>query len=194
MFELPGAPALSAFRIQKLLDRLTALEPGIRALSSRFVHFIDSERALTDSEQALLRKLLTYGPRMDVAASDTGELLVVTPRAGTISPWSSKATDIVRVCGLEAVRRVERGIAYRIQTERPLGRTRLTQLAAVLFDRMTEMVLFDSTAAAQLFEHSRPKPVGSIPCDRKALVKANSELGLALSADEIEYLLTSFAR
>src|SRR5688572_23297202 len=114
MFTLPGAPALSPFRIAKLLESLRAREPGITGLTSRFVHFVDTSGDLEAQESALLARLLTYGPRIDESVSgDSGELVVVVPRAGTISSWSSKATDIAQVCGLDAVNRVERGIAYR---------------------------------------------------------------------------------
>ena len=195
MLQLPGATALSAFRIAKLVARLTPIEPAVSALDARFVHFVDLERTLTSAELAILERLLTYGPRIDAAPaeSDAGQLLVV-PRAGTISPWSSKATDIAHVCGLEAVRRIERGIEYRVSAPKPLGRERLLALAPVLFDRMTEAALIDSAQAESLFAHAQPRPLAriSLQSGRAALVRANSELGLALSADEIEYLLSRF--
>jgi phosphoribosylformylglycinamidine synthase len=196
MLQIPGAPALSAFRIAKLVARLRALEPTVTALESRFVHFVDLERPLAPAEREVLDRLLTYGPR----AGDANELgagsLLVVPREGTISPWSSKATDIAQVCGLEAVRRIERGIAYHVHAPQPLGSERLAALAPELFDRMTEMVLFDPAAAERLFGHAKPKPLSriSLSTGLAALEAANRELGLALSADEIEYLLTSFRR
>src|SRR5690349_11576158 len=99
MLQLPGAPALSAFRIAKLVDRLTALEPAVTGLDSRFIHFADLDRALPDTERALLERLLTYGPRISAdtppagSSGETGDRLLIVPRFGTISPWSSKATD-----------------------------------------------------------------------------------------------------
>ena len=109
MLEIPGAPALSAFRIAKLLDRLTAIEPAVTGLAARFVHFADLSAPLSAAESAVLGQLLTYGPNLPVdAAAGEGERVLIVPRLGTISPWSSKATDIVRVCGLESVRRVLR--------------------------------------------------------------------------------------
>ncbi|HEY8510077.1 MAG TPA: hypothetical protein VIL32_17090, partial [Steroidobacteraceae bacterium] len=197
MLELPGAPALSEFRIAKLLGSLKQRAPEVRSLSSRFVHFVDLERALAPAEMRVLERLLTYGPHIESGPeANDGELLLVVPRAGTISPWSSKATDIAQVCGLAAVRRIERGIAYRVRASTPLSRERLAQIAAPLFDRMTEMVLFDPADAAQLFEQAQPKPLKriSLAGGREALQKANAELGLALSDDEIEYLLDSFTR
>ncbi len=195
MLQIPGAPALSAFRIAKLLGRLQAYEPHVTALESRFVHFVDLERPLGSSERNVLERLLTYGPR---AEADTdaarGERLLVVPREGTISPWSSKATDIARVCGLDAVRRIERGVTYTLICTRPVSRERLARLAPELFDRMTEMVLYDTAEAERLFGHAQPRPLRriSLASGLEALEAANRELGLALSCDEIEYLLTSF--
>jgi phosphoribosylformylglycinamidine synthase len=196
MLQIPGAGALSAFRITKLLSRLQALDPRVTALESRFEHFVALDRALTPAEHTVLEGLLTYGPRIESAAEQGGETLLVVPRQGTISSWSSKATDIARVCGLDAVQRIERGISYRLHSTQTLGAERLAALAAVLFDRMTEMVLFDSAAAERLFGHTRPRPLSriSLATGIAALETANRELGLALSADEMEYLLTSFRR
>src|ERR1700756_897425 len=195
MLEIPGAPALSAFRIAKLLDRLTAIEPAIRGLAARFVHFADLERPLTDTERELLGRLLTYGPTLPVDLSAAaGERVLVVPRAATISPWSSKATDIAHVCGLGCVRRVERGIEYRLSAARALGSGALRLRAPALFDRMTEMALLDAGEAARLFEHAEPTPLATVSLSRgrAALVEANEQLGLALSGDEIDSLLASF--
>src|SRR5579863_10188497 len=196
MLEIPGPPALSAFRLAKLLDRLIALEPAVSGLSARFVHFADLERQLSESEHALLAQLLTYGPSLPAQTDASGARVLIVPRAGTISPWSSKATDIVHVCGLTQVRRVERGIEYRLHGARPQGTTQLELLSAALLDRMTEMALLDSAAAARLFEHTAPKPLATVSLagGRAALAAANERLGLALSDDEIDYLLASFAQ
>ena len=197
MLEIPGAPALSAFRIAKLLDRLNAIEPAVRGLTARFVHFADLERPLAAAERELLGRLLTYGPTLPAAVSTAaGERVLIVPRAGTISPWSSKATDIVRVCGLGCVRRVERGIEYTLSAARVLGSAQLRRLAPALFDRMTEMALLDASEAARLFEHTQPKPLASVSLERgrAALAEANERLGLALSPDEIDYLLASFTQ
>ena len=203
MIELPGSSALSNFRIKKLIHRLTAIEPRITGLTSFFVHFIDASRPLTEEETRVLLCLLTYGVRAPACAAappggaaSAGELVLVMPRAGTISAWSSKASDIAHVCGLGAVRRIERGIAYRVQASRTLNREGLVPLAQVLFDRMTEMVLFDANDAAQLFRQAQPRPLSriSLASGRTSLEQANADLGLALSGDEIDYLCTSFSR
>ena len=193
MLQLPGAPALSAFRLAKLLARLASLEPSVQALDSRFVHFVDGQ--LSAQDLGVLERLLTYGPRIEASLREgEGETLIVVPRPGTVSPWSSKATDIAHVCGLQEVRRIERGIAYRVLASRPLGRPRLLELAPALLDRMTEAPLFDAAEAETLFAHAQPRPLARVSKARGALERANVELGLALSADEIDYLLESFQR
>jgi len=196
MLQIPGPPALSAFRIAKLLGRLGALEPAVTALAARFVHFAELAQPLSAPEREVLAQLLTYGPRLTAPAeAGAGECVLVVPRSGTISPWSSKATDIARVCGLAGVRRIERGIEYRVRAARPLGSARLARLAPVLIDRMTEMALLDGAQAARLFEHAAPRPLArvSLTGGRAALEGADRALGLGLSRDEIDYLMASFA-
>src|SRR6202034_2431286 len=131
MFSLFGAPALSQFRIEHSLRALRVLDERVTALSSRWLHFIDESRPLKGSELELLGKLLTYGPRA-ARPADRGRRVLVTPRVGTESPWSSKATDILHVCGLDAVRRVERGTVYFIESKEDLGKEALHRLAASL--------------------------------------------------------------
>jgi phosphoribosylformylglycinamidine synthase len=195
MLQLHGPSALSAFRIHKLLTRLRALDAAVAGVDAGFRHFIDLEAPLTDAQRGVLDALLRYGPRR-AAIAGGGECVLVVPRIGTISPWSSKATDIAQVCGLAAVRRIERGIAYTVRAARPLGAERLAQLAPVLHDRMTEAALLDPDEAVRLFEHAAPRPLRrvSLAGGRAALAAADRELGLALSADEMDYLLESFAQ
>ena len=180
MLQIPGPPALSAFRLAKLLDRLTALDPAVLGLDARFMHFAELAQPLGAEEQRVLAQLLAYGPRLPAPPDPAaGECLLVVPRPGTISPWSSKATDIVQVCGLAAVRRIERGIEYRLRAARPLGSERLLRLAPVLHDRMTEAALLDAGQAARLFEHAPPRPLARVPlaAGRGALEQADRELG-----------------
>src|SRR5437588_755763 len=196
---IAGTAALSPFRGAKLLERLRAIEPAVTALDSRFMHFVECTRALTAGERAVLLALLTSGPRPQApppAGEGAANRVLVVPRAGTISPWSSKATDIARVCGLEPVRRIERGIEYRLEAPRPLGAARLAALAPALFDRMTEMALLEASEVARLFVHAAPRPLERVPlaAGRAALVEADRARGLALSAEEIDYLLELFAR
>src|SRR5579862_5278126 len=195
---MQGPAALSPFRIAKLLERLRTLEPSVSGLDSRFMHFVEAARPLSAPEQAVLAQLLTYGPRL-AAGHDAagGQCLLVVPRAGTISPWSSKATDIAHVCGLTGVRRIERGIEYRVHAAPTLGSERLLRLAPLLSDRMTEMALLEpAQAPQQLFAHAPPRALTrvSLAGGRPALEAADRRLGLALSADEMDYLLESFRR
>ncbi len=199
MLVLRGTSALSPFRVAKLLERLVAVEPAVASVAARWVHVVDLSRPLTADEQVRLEALLRYGPREAAAsvapAQEAGELVLVVPRPGTISPWSSKATDIAKVCGLEAVRRIERGIAYRLTSrDVALAGARLAALAPLLHDRMTEAALLELGAAETLFgyEPARPLRHVSLAGGREALVAANAALGLALSGDEIDYLLQAF--
>jgi len=195
MLIIPGAPALSRFRIDKLLESVRSTTPAVASLSSRYMHFVDVDGTLADAQRAVLDRLLSYGPTRRQAQED-GELVLVLPRFGTISPWSSKATDIAHNCGLEGVLRIERGIAHRlIPSGAPIGE-QLGDIAACLHDRMTESVVYSVDAAARLFEHHTPAPLVHIDVmggGRKALEGANICLGLALSDDEIEYLLAHFS-
>ena len=204
MLAIRGSAALSPFRIAKLLARLRVQCPAVIGLDAAFVHFVDLERALAGDERERLEALLTYGPREAGAAEagaaeagaagGEGVALWVVPRPGTISPWASKATDIAQVCGLGAVRRIERGIEYRLQHVSALVPADLAVLAASLHDRMTEAVLTSPEEAQALFAREAPRPLHriSLAIGREALVRADSELGLALSADEIDYLLAAY--
>ncbi len=195
MLRLDGPPALSPFRLDKLLAALSAREPRVRGLGARFVHFVDATRLLEAGELELLRKLLTYGPRR-AATAESGRPLLVVPRPGTVSPWSTKATDIAHVCGLAAVRRVERGIEYRLQAD-GLDDAALRALSGLLFDRMTEAVLLDGAEASRLFEAHPPRPLTHVPRGADAvaaIARADRDMGLALSADEIDYLADAYGR
>ncbi|MET0533594.1 MAG: hypothetical protein ABW171_05160, partial [Steroidobacter sp.] len=121
MLTLSGAPALSDFRTARLLTALRSRVPAVESLTTRFTHFVQTGRALTADEQRVLEALLTYGPALaNVAIQPSDQLIVAIPRPGTISPWSSKATDIAQVCGLKPIERIERGIAYFVRSSSPL--------------------------------------------------------------------------
>jgi phosphoribosylformylglycinamidine synthase len=192
---LDGPPALSAFRLARLLRRLQELERGVKAVTATHVHLIDAERELETGELALLRQLLDYGGSTERAGRGgaPAAAFFVVPRPGTISPWSSKASDIAHVCGLRTVRRIERGIAYRLEGVAP-DAARRTALASLLHDRMTEAVLEDVNEARSLFVRHPPRPLRrvSLAGGRDALRTANTQLGLALADDEIDYLLEVF--
>ncbi|MBA6412673.1 phosphoribosylformylglycinamidine synthase [Parahaliea sp. F7430] len=198
MLILRGAPALSAFRRDKLEARLFDLHPDLKLLHSEFVHFTHLSASLSAEREAVLAKLLDYGPQaqQDTApVASEAELLLVVPRPGTISPWSSKATDIARNCGLDEVKRLERGVAYYLQIPAGLSGAQRREVEQLLHDRMTESVLPSLEAAAVLFKEAQPAPLALIDVldgGRQALVTADTELGLALADDEIDYLVDSF--
>lgn len=192
MLILRGTPALSAFRHGKLLAQLTAKVPAVSGLYAEFAHFAEVSGTLGADEEHVLARLLKYGPSVPVQ-EPSGRLFLVIPRFGTISPWSSKASDIARNCGLDTIQRLERGIAYYVAGNFSDDEAR--QIAAVLHDRMTQLVLERFEDAANLFSHAQPKPLTAVDVlggGRAALEQANVELGLALAEDEIDYLVTSF--
>jgi phosphoribosylformylglycinamidine synthase len=196
MLILPGAPALSAFSRSKLSSILGARFPQLRIQQARFVHFAELGRPLDVQGQELLAALLRYGPAFsDESDAESTQCLdfVVVPRPGTISPWSSKATDIARNCGLDAVLRLERGIHFRLSGVMPAERE---AVASLLHDRMTQAVLASVDDAQVLFAHAEPRPLQSVDVvggGRAALAAANKSMGLALADDEIDYLVQSFA-
>ncbi len=195
MLTFSGAPAVSDFRLAKLLSRIREQLDPVQRLASRYLHFVDVARPLTPDESTVLEALLRHGPRVRTG-SPAGAPLLVVPRFGTVSPWSSKATDIAHVCGLAAVRRIERGIAYYVESARPLSEEEWTRAAELLHDRMTECVLREPDMAGALFEHAEPRPLATVPLlngGRGALEAADARLGLALSADEIDYLAQAFS-
>ncbi len=186
ILQLRGARALSEFRLAKLLSALQKADPGVRAVAAEFRHFAECERALDPAESRILEKLLEYGQPPE---APRGEPLLVVPRLGTISPWSSKATDIARNCGLSGIRRIERGTLFFLDAGSSLDRK---AIESVLHDRMTETVLGSADDAARLFEHVAPRPFHRI--SKEKLREANQQLGLALTEDEIEYLEAAYRR
>ena len=181
---------------------MQALDKAIVGITGRFLHFVDSPTELTELDRNRLDALLTYGEPF--AGGEEGDEFVVIPRFGTISPWASKATDIAHNCGMAHIHRIERGVSYRVQVKSGLlgGAKSLkpelaAQVAACLHDRMTETVLGGAADAAGLFRELEAKPlafVDVIAQGKAALVQANTELGLALSDDEIDYLVAAFTQ
>ncbi|MFT4821811.1 MAG: phosphoribosylformylglycinamidine synthase [Candidatus Azotimanducaceae bacterium] len=197
MLQMLGAPALSEFRVRKRLGDLQGAGLDVTGwqLDSRFVHFIDLKQDLSTAQQQVLETILTYGPALQSNATAGALLRLAVPRPGTISPWSSKATDIAHICGLKAVRRIERGIAYYLRTPVPLDEVVVHAVDQQLHDRMTETVLDELDDAARLFRVELPRALAHVPVlaeGRSALVSANASLGMALADDEIDYLVAAF--
>jgi phosphoribosylformylglycinamidine synthase len=194
MLILPGSLAFSSARLGKRLRRVQLENPGVSALEAHYVHFVDEREPLGEADRRILTHLLAYGPRASVSSSGSpasSRTFVVVPRLGTISPWSTKATDIAHLSGLARIRRVERGILYTAVG----GVTNERALRHALSDRMTESVLDRTEDAVALFARSEPKPFLTIPLLAEgptALERANREMGLALAPDEIDYLVSAF--
>ena len=200
---LAGASALSEFRQTRLLQTLQAIDSNISEISGRFVHFVNSAEPLSTETTTRIADLLHYGdPARELPAKGTHEEFLVIPRFGTISPWASKATDIAHNCGFHTLRRIERGIEYTVILKTGLlgGKRTLTeeghsQVSAALHDRMTETVVAHTDDALRLFDELPGKALQSVNVmgeGRAALIAANTELGLALADDEIDYLVESF--
>ncbi|MDG1311433.1 MAG: phosphoribosylformylglycinamidine synthase [Porticoccaceae bacterium] len=194
MIILSGAPSLSAFRRRKLLSNLQKSVSSVTSVTAEYVHFAEASEALSEADSATLKALMTYGP-IEEQQSNDGSLLLVIPRPGTISPWSSKATDIAHNCGLESIVRVERGTAYYVASSEALTKQQLSLLGEMVSDRMVETVKTDLQQAEALFTHHQPKPITEVDIlagGAGALKLANVDLGLALAEDEIDYLVASF--
>ncbi len=194
-----GGQAHSAFRLRALVDKAKAVAPQVETIDARHVHWAWSDEPLSNAMSDKLEALLRYGE--PYGGGDDGELVVVMPRLGTVSPWASKASDIARNCGA-AVHRIERVTEYRVKTKRGLlgGIKTLASherdaIAALLHDRMTDSVAFTRDAARALFERRTEQPLETVDvlgAGRAALVKANTTFGLALADDEIDYLVDAF--
>ncbi len=194
MLILRGAPALSEFRRQKLLSLFTEQMLPVKDIHAEFMHFVDLKGELNPEQTGVLDKLLTYGPSRN-QFEPTGQLFLVTPRPGTISPWSSKASNIAQNCGLASIKRIERGCAYYVEADAQLSAEQSKKVAGLLHDRMTEVIMSAASDAQQLFVQTEPALMQQVPVmadGRLALEHANLNLGLALAEDEIDYLLDSY--
>jgi len=185
---LPGRPALSAFALAKMLTRLQTLDDKITGCYAEFVHLLDCAQPLTSQQRERAEALLDYGPTQGLAEATGTLIATVLPRPGTISPWSSKASDIFLICGLADVTRVERGVRWYL--DGPDSAINSAAVHQALFDRMTQALATDDTFE-QLFVKTPPRALKRLALDD--LAHANTELGLALSYDEISYLRRSFA-
>ncbi len=195
-----GGNALSSFRIQQLLPALQGIHEKISGIAGRYIHLVASESLLDSAVSAQLTALLTYGDPYTGATE--GPAIVVSPRFGTLSPWASKATDIAHNCGF-GIKRVERLVEYRLTLKNPLlGKTTLTPeqlqaVAALLHDRMTESAMLDRAQAFDLFHALEPAAMDHVDVlngGKSALLEANTTFGLALAADEIDYLVEAFTK
>ena len=192
---LRGANALSPFRLEKLLVPLKASHPAIRSIDAAFLHFVEATHPLDSNDFGVLEKLLTYGG--PTAATGKGAFFLVIPRIGTISPWASKATDIAHNCGLTAIKRIERGTAFYVESKGNLDNNAREAIVRAIHDPMTETVCTTLDGIDRLFIGQSPQPLAVVAINiegKAALVEANANMGLALSIDEIDYLFDYFQR
>jgi phosphoribosylformylglycinamidine synthase len=186
MLTLHGPSPLTAARLARRLSTLKLTNPGLTGVQAATVIFVDLERPPTDVELERLTGLVSASTG---ARQRSPPSRLVVPRLGTVSPWSSKASDIARSCGLSFVKRLERGTWWTVDG----SITDEAGLRAALHDRMTESVLLE--APATLFTHHEPRPLKTVPLlaeGRSALEHANRSMGLALAEDELDYLVTAF--
>ncbi|MBI3140394.1 MAG: phosphoribosylformylglycinamidine synthase [Rhodocyclales bacterium] len=189
VLKLRGGAAFSASRLSRLTQSVQAVLPKLKSLAAEHWYFVELKSPLPPADLARLKDLLGVHPS---GIEPAGTLLLATPRLGTISPWSSKATEIAQQCGFVAVARIERGTAFRVEAKGSLDAA-----LPLLHDRMTESVLDSVDGAEALFRHYAPQPLATVDVvgrGRAALVQANGEMGLALSEDEIDYLVENFTR
>ena len=192
MLALTGSGALSPFRRKQLLGRLRSRQPGVREVGASFLHLVSVDPEPAEAELHRLRELLSYGPDWPQPGIDGSEtVLLAVPRRGSISPWSTKATEIARLCGFPQLHRIERAVRYRISTDGPVG----NEVKAELFDRMTQQLVPEDSSLEELFAPEPAQPLATIPLlsqGRSALERANRQMALALSAEEIGYLEEGF--
>ena len=185
-----GNPAHSAYRLNQLLGKLKTIGE-IESVHSQYVYFVDLEGEMNATERTHLNVLLNNS-ETEVEAELSVDSCIVTPRLGTISPWSSKATDITHTCGIDRLQRIERGVVY---TMNGVNQADKPAMEAALYDRMMEQVSYEFVTLEELFSHQSPKPFSTVDIiggGAAALAEANTEMGLALSADEIDYLVEAF--
>ena len=194
-----GNQALSAFRLKKLRAALKAAAPNVTLEDTRHWYYTELKSPLSDADEMLLERLLNFDSSLKPPAPSLQKLLVV-PRLGTISPWSSKATDIAQHCALPSVTRIERGVVYYLKSKsgNALGGAEKKALLPLLHDRMTESVIEEIAGIEdRIFQHGSPQPFSTVDIlsgGKTALESANREMGLALSTDEIEYLVENFVK
>ena len=186
-----GAQAFSTFRLEGLTQALCKRFENLKRVNARFIHFASISKVDNSFDESVLLKLLDYGSESQDLENSTK--FWVVPRIGTISPWSTKATDIAHHCSLTSIEQLERGIEWQLRFDHPgdLDDTDKLVLAELLSDRMTESLLFSESDFELIFTHAKPGPLNFVRVleqGKKALEKANKDMGLALAADEIEYL------
>ena len=190
-----GPASHSPFKLESLLRRLQSIDQNIDDLGARFIHLIDSKNDPDEEQDRILDSILEYGPDWPFG-TDEGFKVFTLPRFGTTSPWSSKATDIAKVCGLTSIEKIERGVVFTLALK-DKDSAPSKEAIEMLYDRMTEVVITDLKQAKEIFSSLEPQPFSDVDIlsdGKKSLETANIELGLALNNDEIDYLLEQFTK
>lgn len=198
MLVIEGGSALSAANQNKLIKKCALQEIPVEYVRAHYVHYIEITEEPTEAQRQLIHRLLDYGVKeneQSINVEQPSDDFYIIPRIGTISPWSSKATDIAKNCGLDkVVNRIERGVKYQFNQ---LDTASLKKLKSMLSDRMTQTVVDELSQAEQLFQHGEPRPmlvVDILQFGKQALIDSNQSLGLALNAQEIDYLFDNFSK
>jgi phosphoribosylformylglycinamidine synthase len=209
MLVLPGASALSPSKRDVLLSSIQHVDPNISSVDAVYIHLVDCDDIIVDEnapQRRILHDLLDYGdnsklPGTSAALQEQRNAAYILPRPGSVSPWSSKATDIAAICSLGShVRRLERGVAFIFTTSdhSQLSQQHIDSFSSLLHDRMTQTIHLCLPEAETMFSHKPPRHLRTVSLfdsatnPRDSLVKANTELGLALASDEIDYLVSAF--
>ncbi|MFP3014070.1 MAG: phosphoribosylformylglycinamidine synthase [Arsenophonus sp.] len=193
---LRGSNALSAFSIAKLISLSQKQKLPIIDIYAEYIYFVELNQPLNKEDRKKMNQLLHYTP-YQTKHPPHAQLLLVTPRVSIVSSWSSKAIDIVRNCGLHNISRIERGIAYYIIYSKSFNISQLNDLSIILHDSMVETVWTSFDHVKSLFACGKPSPMMTIEIlsnGSHALELANTKLGLALSKEEINYLINEFQK
>ncbi len=191
-YRIEGQEALSHFRVQKLLNDITVIDKNVQGIQTQVVYLVQAKEKLSESTLNQLSALL-MASQLPLSSRSSSDSIYVVPRLGTLSPWASKATDIVRNCGFETITRVERAVRYGIDYQSKPNES--PTWLNLIHDRMTQSIVRDEQDLEKVFLQGEPEPLTTIPLltqSRKALVDANQTLGLALAEDEIDYLLNTY--
>ncbi len=199
MLFFQGASPYTSLRLERKLKQLQIYCPNIQSLQANYWYFVDINELWSEKNESCLLQLLAPCEKKSPPQSKNFFIEWVIPRWGTISPWSSKATEIMHSCGLADINRVERGICYQLYGALPdnVYPDLQKKLASVLYDPLVESLTEHPEELASLFKPHIPQPsvtIDILELGEKALQIANDQLGLALNATEIEYLIKSFQR
>jgi len=183
-----GSQVFSEFRKIALIKKLKLVNSSINNIESTYLHLIESRNSLNFEENKRLEKILSYSPSS--VSLDLANIIYIGPRIGTISPWSSRASDIAKHAGIN-INRIERCAAISISSSNKLTKEDWRKIGGCIYDRMTESIFLDKNDILNLFQHQLPQPLISINFLAEglpSLEKFNKSQGLALSADELSYL------